>query len=69
MILFQLHQHRNILFFTKEKIVKDGKKNGSGKEYDNVGNLEYEGEFKDGQKNGFDKEYDKDKLVYEGEYL
>ena len=46
-------------------------KNGKGKEYNNKGELIYEGEDKNGLKwKGKGKEYnDKDKLIFEGEYL
>ena len=50
----------------------DGKKwNGKGKEYDEDGNLIFEGEYINGQKwNGKGKEYDEDgNLTFEGEYI
>ena len=43
----------------------------NGKEYDNGGNLIFEGEFIKGKRfNGKEKEYDyRCKLIFEGEYL
>ena len=39
------------------------------KEYDEVGELIYEGEYLNFKKNGLGKEYYFDKLIFEGEYL
>ena len=49
----------------------NGERNGKGKEYDNDGNLIFEGEFIKGKRfNGKEKEYDyRCKLIFEGEYL
>ena len=48
----------------------NGKKNGKGKEYDDIGQLKYEGEYLNGFRNGKGKEYDLDgNLIFEGEYL
>ena len=47
-------------------------KNGSGKikDYNDDGNLIYEGEYLDGKKNGKGKEYDdNNQLIFYGEYL
>ena len=46
-------------------------KNGSGfiKEYDDEGDLIFEGEYLNFKKNGKGKEYDYGKLIFEGEYL
>ena len=48
-----------------------GKRNGKGKEYNDDGKLEFEGEDLNGKRmNGKGKEYNYDgKLEYEGEYL
>ena len=44
--------------------------NGKGKEYNNDGNLIFEGEYLNGERNGKGKEYNNDgELIYEGEYL
>ena len=44
--------------------------NGSIKEYDRNGKLEYEGEYLNGKRNGKGKEYDSNgELIFEGEYL
>ena len=43
---------------------------GKGKEYNDDGNLEYEGEILNGKRNGKGKEfYNNGKLKYIGEYL
>ena len=48
---------------------KNGKRDGKGKEYNNVGKLLFEGEYKNGKRNGKGKEYNiSEKLVFEGEY-
>ena len=48
----------------------NGKRHGKGKEYDNYGNLIYEGEYLNGKRNGKGKEYDSIRhLIFEGEYL
>ena len=59
----------NYKFFTNKYIVYDTDK--KGKEYNNDGNLEFEGEYLNGERNGKGKEYDKyfGKLIFEGEYL
>ena len=45
-------------------------KNGQGKEYNDKGDLEFEGEYLNGERTGKGKEYDSNgKLEYEGEYL
>ena len=44
----------------------NGKRNGKGKEYDN---LIFEGEFLNGKKNGKGREYYNNELIFEGEYL
>ena len=49
--------------------VKDGKKDGLGKEYDIEGNIIFEGEYKNGKKNGHGKKYSSGKLVFDGIYL
>ena len=53
--------------------IKDGKKNGKGKEYGKFGNIEYEGEYLNGKRkkiylyNSFINQYDKDgNLIYHG---
>ena len=38
-------------------------------EYDNNGQLRYEGEYLNGKRNGKGKEYNLGKLIFEGEYL
>ena len=53
----------------KEKYL-NGKRNGKGKEYNDDGELIFEGEYLNGNKNGKGKEYYyDDKLIFEGEYL
>ena len=48
--------------------IKDG--NGKGKEYNNNGILEFEGEYIKGERKGKGKEYDYlGELIFEGEYL
>ena len=48
---------------------KNGKRNGKGKEYNDVGKLLFEGKFKNGKRNGKGKEYNGvGKLLFEGEY-
>ena len=42
---------------------------GYGKEYDNDGNLIYDGEYLNGVKNGKGKEFKHNRLIFEGEYL
>ena len=46
-------------------------KNGKAKEYDDFGNLIFQGEYLNGKKNGKVKKYDEwnGKLIFEGEYL
>ena len=46
-------------------------KNGDGnvKEYNNDGELVFEGEYLDGKRYGKGREYNKDKLIFEGKYL
>ena len=49
--------------------IKDGKKNGKGKEYNEYGTIMYEGEYSNGKRNGKGKEYDQyGLLIFEGEY-
>jgi len=44
--------------------------NGKVKEYDDDGNLKYEGEYLNGKRNGKGKEYScEGNLLFEGEYL
>ena len=43
--------------------------NGKVKEYDNDGDLQFEGEYLNGKRNGKGKEYDDGMIIYEGEYL
>ena len=44
--------------------------NGKGKEYDNDGDLMFEGEYLNGKRNGKGKEFNYDgNLIFEGEYL
>ena len=41
-----------------------------GKEYNEIGNVKYDGEFLNGEYNGFGREYNyKGNLIYEGGYL
>ena len=48
---------------------KIGERNGKGEEYDNKGNLIFEGEYLNGKRNGGGKEYDdKGNLIFEGRY-
>ena len=48
---------------------KDRKRNGKGKEYNDVGRIIFEGEYKNGKRNGKGKEYnDIRKIIFEGEY-
>ena len=47
--------------------LKDG--NGYVKEYDDLGNLKFEGKYLNGMKNGKWKEYAFDVLIFEGKYL
>ena len=47
-------------------IIKNG--NGYIKEYDEYGNLFFEGEYKNGEKNGEGKEYNNNVLIYEGKF-
>ena len=70
-----MDKEKNIIIL-KIKIflqVKNGKKNGKGKEYDNKnGYLMFEGEYFNDKRNGKGKEYYIDKLkriLFEGEYL
>ena len=51
-----------------EGIYKVGDRNGKGKEYDEYGNLIFEGEYLKGKRNGKEYYYDS-KLKFEGEYL
>ena len=44
----------------------NGKRNGKGKEYDEFGELIFEGEYLNGQRNGKGKEYYKGELIFEG---
>ena len=46
----------------------NGKRNGTGKEYNNYGKLKFEGEYLEGKRNGKGKEYNFGKLEFEGEY-
>ena len=50
----------------KYKIIEE---KGKGKEYDNLGNIIFEGEYLNGKKNGKGKEYSNGELRFEGEYL
>ena len=43
--------------------------NGYKKEYNDKGELVFEGEYFNGEKNGHGKEYLNGKVIYEGEYL
>ena len=43
--------------------------NGKGKEYNDNGKLEFEGEYLNGKRNGKGKEYIGDVLIFEGEHL
>ena len=44
--------------------------NGKRKEYNNKGEVIFEGKYKNGERNGKGKEYDdKGELIFEGEYL
>ena len=58
----------NILLY--EGIYKNGKKNGKGKEYNDFGDLIFEGEYLNGKKwNGNETKYNDDrKLLFEAEY-
>ena len=48
----------------------NGERSGKGKEYDEYGNLIYEGEYLNGEKNGKGKEYDLyGNLEFEGNYF
>ena len=49
----------------------NGKRNGKGKEYNENGNLKYDGEYLNGYRwNGKGKEYNENgNLKYDGEYL
>ena len=50
--------------------LKNGEKNGKGRQYNFEFKLLFEGEFKFGNRNGKGKEYnDKGELIFEGEYL
>jgi len=46
-------------------------KNGNGKiiEYDEFGDILFEGEYLNGKRNGKGKEYNNDEIIFEGEYL
>ena len=45
------------------------KRNGNGKEYNESGNLKFEGEYFNGERNGQGKEYNNyGNLSFEGEY-
>ena len=45
-------------------------RNGKGKEYDDNGKLEFEGEYLNGERNGKGKEYyDNGNLKFEGQYI
>ena len=51
-------------------IYLNGERNGKGKEYDEIGNLIYEGEYLKKKKKGKGKEYDYyGNIIFEGEYL
>ena len=43
--------------------------NGKVKEYNDYGNLVFEGEYLNGKRNGKGKEYFYGKLIFEGEYI
>ena len=68
---FQQNLNINInhyIHFKENYIIYDS--NGKGKEYDNNGELIFEGEYIHGEKNGKGKEYDSEgNIIFEGEYL
>ena len=41
----------------RKRIYLNGKRNGKGKEYNNNGEVEFEGEYLNGERNGKGKEY------------
>ena len=47
----------------------NGKRNGKGKEYDDDGKLEFEGEYLNGKRNGKEKVYYNGKLLFEADSL
>ena len=60
--------NKNKLIFEGEYL--NGKRNGKGKKYYDIGNLMFEGEYLNGKRNGKGKEYFKNgKLKFKGEYL
>ena len=66
---FQQNLNINInhyIHFKENYIIYDS--NGKGKEYDNNGELIFEGEYIHGEKNGKVREYYKDNIIFEGEY-
>ena len=44
------------------------KKNGKGKEYNNDGELIFEGNYSEGIRDGYAKLYNEGKLIFKGEY-
>ena len=64
-----MEKEKNKLMFEGEYL--NGKKwNGKGKEYNDYGTLNFEGDYLKGERNGKGKEYyNDDKLKFEGEYL
>ena len=45
----------------------NGKRSGRGKEYDEKGELKFEGDYLNGEKHGYIKQYKNYKLIFEGE--
>ena len=61
-----LHRHKKKF----KGVYLNGKRNGSGKEYNEDGKLIFKGEYLKGKRNGKGKEYYNDgQLKFEGEYL
>ena len=59
------------MFWKIWRWILNGKRNGKGKEYNDKGQLKFEGEYLNGDKwNGKFKEYDDDgQLEFEGDYI
>ena len=57
----------NYIIFSRRYIKYEA--NGQGKEFNEYGDLNFEGEYLNGKRNGKGKEFNKNELIFEGEYL
>ena len=65
-----MEKEKNIILMVDWNLKANKKRNGKGKEYNNNGKLEFEGDYLKGKRNGEGKEYNNnDKLKFEGKLL